>query len=367
MRYVIAGLSITSAWGNGHATTFRSLVKAMADEGHRVTFLERDVPWYREHRDFAGIDGVEVLLYASLKELFTEHVEVIRNADVVMVGSYVPDGAELIERMLRIARGVTTFYDIDTPITLAGLTQGDTPYLTRRAVPRFDLYLSFTGGPSLERLEHEFGAQRARPLYCSVDPTRYYPMSARERWQLGYLGTYSADRQPGLEQLLLTTARERPSDTFVVAGAQYPASVDWPPNVEHREHVAPEEHREFYASMGFTLNLTRAEMVRAGYSPSVRLFEAAACGVPIISDVWPGLSEFFRPGTDILTASSSREVLDYLQDMTDRNRSDIARNARAKVLALHTSSHRVAELDAYVNEVRRDPGFAQPPAQESLQ
>ncbi len=353
MNIVILGLSITSAWGNGHATTYRSLAKAMVAEGHRVTFLERDVPWYREHRDWRSTSGVTVILYPDLATLFREHVETVQSADALMVGSYVPEGRAVIAWALKHARGVSMFYDIDTPITLAGLAQGGTEYLGPADVPRFDLYLSFTGGPTLERLERSFGARRARALYCSVDPDEHYPVASPERWTLGYLGTYSSDRQAALEELLCAPARTLDQESFVVAGAQYPSEIAWPANVERREHVAPKEHGAFYSSLRFTLNLTRAEMIRAGYSPSVRLFEAAACGVPIISDSWPGLPEFFRPGSEILVASSRHDVVSMLRDTTDQARRELAHGARARVLASHSSRHRVRELERYIAEVRQ--------------
>ncbi len=196
------------------------------------------------------------------------------------------------------ATGIVAFYDIDTPVTLAALADGTCPYLDAALVPRFDLYLSFTGGPALRLLETRYRARAARALYCSVDPERHRPCPAGgTRWDLGYLGTYSADRQPALDALLCEPARRWERGRFAVAGPLYPADLRWPANVERIEHVGPDEHPWFYGRQLFTLNLTRADMVRLGYSPSVRLFEAAACGVPIISDWWPGLATIFEPGS----------------------------------------------------------------------
>jgi spore maturation protein CgeB len=351
MKYVFLGLSITSSWGNGHATTYRSLIKELSALGHDVTFLERDVPWYADNRDLPAPEFCTTLLYSDLSELKREHQALVRDADVVVVGSYVPDGIEVGEWATRQARGVTAFYDIDTPITLASLSQGGAPYLSVQLVPRFDLYLSFTGGPTLTRLEREFGAQRARPLYCSVDPTLYYPESADTRWQLGYLGTYSDDRQPTVDELLLAPALASPSDRFVVAGPQYPDSLRWPANVERIVHVSPAEHRAFYAAQRFTLNVTRVEMVRAGHSPSVRLFEAAASGTPIISDYWEGLDTVLTPGREVLVARSRTDVLTYLHELSESERREIAARARARILAEHTARHRAEELQAHVESV----------------
>ena len=350
MKYVILGLSITSSWGNGHATTFRSLVKELSSRGHDVLFLERDVPWYAENRDLPEPPYGETKLYGSVAELRRVYEEAVQDADAVIVGSYVPDGIEVGQWVTRVARGVTAFYDIDTPVTLAGLSAAGTSYIDRKLIQRFDLYLSFTGGPTLERLEREFGARSARPLYCSVDPTLYYPEPQPVRWTLGYLGTYSTDRQPTVERLLLEPARRMPEERFIVAGAQYPDDVSWPGNVAHLVHVAPADHRAFYASQRFTLNVTRAEMIRAGYSPSVRLFEAAACGTPIISDAWAGLETVLEPGREILVARTTDELIGFLHDVSDQERDRIARAARARILSEHTAAHRAAELDLYVGE-----------------
>ena len=213
--------------------------------------------------------------------------------------------------------------------------------------------LSFTGGPTLGHIETALGSPRARPFYCVVDPERYFPLEGRARWDLGYLGTYSDDRQAAVENLLIQPARTSTRLRFVVAGPQYPEGIEWPPNVERVEHLPPAEHRRFYNSQRFTLNITRADMVRAGYSPSVRLFEAAACGVPIISDEWPGIEEFFVPGSEILLASGPGQVLAFL-DLSDEQRGAIAERARRKVLARHTAAHRVDELKTYVEEVQNE-------------
>jgi spore maturation protein CgeB len=349
MRIVILGLSITSSWGNGHATTYRSLASGLAKRGHRVQFLERDVPWYAPHRDLRQPEYCHVDLYSSVDELERVHAGAIRAADLVMVGSFVPEGRAVTALVHRLARGCTAFYDIDTPRTLAALEADTSEYLERRQVPGFDLYLSFTGGPSLERLEQRFGAVCARPLYCSADPSLYRPDDALEpSHDLGYLGTYSPDRQPSLDELFLAPAAACPAQRFILAGAQYPESLDLPLNVEHIEHLDPGVHRRFYTQQRFTLNLTRTDMIAAGYSPSVRLFEAAACGTPIISDVWAGIDTLFQPGTEIVLARTRRDVIDVLHDMPANERCLLGARARQRVLTAHTSEHRALELEEYV-------------------
>jgi spore maturation protein CgeB len=352
MRIVIIGLTITSSWGNGHATTYRGLVRELCARGHDVLFLEHDKPWYAAHRDLPAPPYGRTALYDHFDDLRHRFTGDVRDADVVVVGSYVPDGVAVGEWVLGAGRGIRAFYDIDTPVTLAKLARGDTEYVTRDLIRRYDLYLSFTGGPTLERLEREFGSPRARPLYCSVDPCLYHPEDVRPSWDLGYLGTYSVDRQPTLEALLLEPARRWCEGRFVVAGPQYPDAVGWG-RVDRIAHLPPAEHRAFYNRQRFTLNVTRADMVAAGHSPSVRLFEAAACGTPIISDAWEGFDWFFEPGTEALVARSADDVLRHLRDVGEPARREIGRRGRARVLASHTAAHRAAELEGYLMDLTR--------------
>lgn len=368
LSIVVIGLSVTSSWGNGHATTYRALVEALARRGHHVTFLERDVPWYRDHRDLTKPSAWTVEIYQSLKDIPRRFGKLIQDANLVIIGSYVPDGIAISEWVTTHARGLTAFYDIDTPVTLAKLEES-LDYLSAAMIPRFDLYLSFSGGPVPSMIEQCYGSPLARALYCSADTDIYAPQRAELRCALGYLGTYSDDRQPVLEQLLLSPARTLPSEQFMVAGAQYPADLAWPANVTRIEHLSPKHHPMFYGEQRFTLNATRADMRALGFSPSVRLFEAAACGTPVISDRWPGIETVFEPSREILLASNPRDVIEILRDMPEERRRTIAENARRRVLTEHTSDHRARQLEAYYTEAsaRRRRKSPQLPASRPMQ
>jgi spore maturation protein CgeB len=347
---VIFGLSMTSSWGNGHASTYRALVKALHQRGHRITFLERDVPWYRAHRDLHDPPYCRTELYTSLVDVPRRYGNLVAKADLVIVGSYVPDGKVLADWVTMHARGVTAFYDIDTPVTLAALEAGRAEYISAALVPRFDLYLSFTGGPVLELIESRYGSPRARTLYCSVDPQLHYPVEAPQRWSLGYLGTYSHDRQEALQELLLEPARGLADQHFVVAGPSYPPDTLWPRNVERIDHVAPGLHSEFYGKQRYTLNITRSNMIRSGFSPSVRLFEAAACGVPIISDRWRGIDSVFKPDEEILVLDAPEQVVEVLRELPEERRLQLAQAGRKRVLLDHTSDRRARQLEQYYEE-----------------
>lgn len=350
LHIVILGLSITSSWGNGHATTYRALVRELEARGHDVLFLERDVSWYANNRDLPEPPFGQTRLYSDLSDLKRRFTGAIHDADLCMVGSYVPQGAAVGEWVINTTEGAKAFYDIDTPVTLAKLERAEFDYLTPQLIPRYDIYLSFTGGPTLRHIEHRYGSPMARPLYCCFDPALYYPTGGRKKWDLGYMGTYSDDRQPALDLLMLEPARRASQYRMVVAGPQYPSSIQWPPNIERIEHLSPAQHRAFYNAQRFTLNITRADMTRAGHSPSVRLFEAAACATPVISDYWAGLDSFFEIGTEIFIASSPAEILQILRDTPEEERRAVGERARATALAAHAAARRAAELESYVFE-----------------
>lgn len=347
MKLVVLGLSLGSSWGNGHATTFRALLKAFAARGHEVVFLEREVPWYSgAHRDLVDPDWCRLDYYSDLDHLADWRGE-IASADAVIVGSYVPDGVAVGQLVQGWAQGTTAFYDIDTPVTLAKLERGDFEYLSPAVIPGYDVYLSFTGGPTLRHLEQHYGSPMARALYCSVDAEAYVPLDVPKKWDLTYLGTYSDDRQPTLERLLLYVARAAPNRRFAVAGPQYPDTIQWPDNVERIEHLPPAEHAAFYSASRATLNVTRADMIAAGWSPSVRIFEAAACGTPIISDRWDGLNEILGDGREIVLVET---CADMLAALARRDLEQIGQAGRQRVLAEHTAAHRAEELERHLEE-----------------
>jgi spore maturation protein CgeB len=350
MKFVFLGLSITSSWGNGHATNYRALLRELHRADHTVVFLERDVPWYAAHRDLASPPWGRTILYGSLAELET-HQHELADADLVVVGSYVPSGVDVGSWALSAAACPVAFWDIDTPVTVAKLAAGDHEYLSPELVRRYDLYLSFTGGPILDELEDVWGAQRAEAFYCMVDTDSYYPGQASKPFLAGYLGTYSADRQEHFEQLLLEPARRLPHRRFVVAGPQYPPELEWPRNITRIEHLSPDAHRPFYLSQLFTVNVTREAMRDWGWSPSVRLFEAAACCTPIITDDWPGLDAFFEPGREILVAADADEAFVLLTCTSECERRAMVERARTRVVREHSATRRAQELVAYAQEL----------------
>jgi spore maturation protein CgeB len=346
MKLVVFGLSISSSWGNGHATLWRGLVDALSAMGHGVTFFERDLPYYAAQRDLPELPAGRLILYPDWETVAGFAEREMADADVAIVTSYCPDGVAAGELVLGSTGAARVFYDLDTPVTLTRLACGDfVPYLGVRGLADYDLVLSYTGGAALTALRERLGARRVLPLYGSVDPQVHHPMAPVDRFRadLSYLGTYSADRQRGVLELFVEPACRRPDARFVMGGAQYPSDFPWAENIHFVRHLPPAEHPAFYSSSRLTLNVTREPMVAFGYCPSGRLFEAAACGTPVVTDSWEGLSEFFIPGEELLTVSNTADVLAAME-LSDAELQRIGRTARERVLAEHTAARRGAQL-----------------------
>ena len=353
MRLVVFGLTVSSSWGNGHATLWRGLCRALAGRGHQVTFFERDVSYYATHRDLRQPPGYELLLYDDWKQIEPRARQALAQADSAIVTSYCPDARRASELILDFTSLVHVFYDLDTPVTLQRLrTDGEVEYLPEGGLAPFDLVLSYTGGQALAELRSQLGAGRVAALYGSVDASFYKPAHPASNYtsDLSYLGTYAADRQPGLERLFLEPARRLPAKRFLIGGAMYPEDFPWTGNIYFVRHVPPPEHPAFYSSSKLTLSVTRSAMAQMGYCPSGRLFEAAACGTAIVSDGWLGLQDFFMPGREILVASTCEEVAQALA-LPAGELEKMGAAARERVLAEHTADHRCQELLALLESV----------------
>jgi len=354
MHIVIFGLTVSSSWGNGHATLWRALLKSLARRGHTATFYEHDVSWYADTRDnWNPPDGIALCLYSSVDEIRTQAFRDLNTADLGVFTSYCPDGPIAAELILNSRAAIKCFYDLDTPVTLNSVRNGEpVEYLPPKGLQDFDLVLSYTGGSALTGLTSRLGARIVAPLYGSVDPEAHFPVAPLDQYRgfFSHLGTFAADRQRALEMLFLEPARRLPNEIFQLAGAQYPDSFTSLPNVAFVPHLAPRLHPAFFCSSRATLNITRGIMAEYGYCPSGRLFEAAACGVPILSDGWAGLDLFFTPGEEILRVDTPDEVIEALA-MPETTLRRIADAARERALANHTADRRVMELEGICERV----------------
>jgi spore maturation protein CgeB len=333
---------------------WRGLCRALANLGHRIVFFERDVPYYAGTRDLSELPYGKLILYRHWEDICAVAGREIADSDAAIVTSFCPDARAASQLMEDASRPVHIFYDLDTPVTLSSLAKGEAVfYLGPEGLGGYDLVLSFTGGVALERLSTLLGASRPRPLYGHVDPDVHRPAAPQPQYQgaLSYLGTYAADRQAKLAELLLRPAALSPHERFVIGGAQYPDTFPWLPNLHFVRHLPPSEHPSFYSSSRFTLNITRDAMAIMGYCPSGRLFEAAACSSAILTDHWDGLDQFLTPGHEVLTVRTTDDVLDALA-MTDAETAHIAHRARERVLDEHSSSRRAIDLVREIEDAR---------------
>ncbi len=357
---MVFGLTVSSSWGNGHATLWRGLWRALARDGHTLVFFERDVPYYAAHRDLDRLPGGQLVFYTEWADIVSRARGHLADADVGMVTSYCPDALPASALLLDAAHPVRTFYDLDTPVTLDALRAGQpVPYIPPGGLADFDLVLSYTGGDALDALRTRLGARRVAPLYGHVDPGEHRPVAPAPQYvaDLSYLGTWAADRQPTLDALLVDAARRLPHRRFCIAGAQYPAMFPWADNIAFVRHLPPHEHPAFFSSSRLTLNITRRAMAEMGYCPSGRLFEAAACGTPSLSDWWTGLDAFFTPGEQLLVARSTGDAIEALE-LDASTLAGIGRAARERTLDEHTSAHRARELVGLLSESGTPGGVA---------
>lgn len=357
MKIVIFGLAISSSWGNGHATVWRGLLRVLIERGHQVVFFERDVPYYASNRDLFELSGGELFLYPDWPSIASIAKAHVADADAALVTSYCPDGLAATDLILDAPSALKVYYDLDTGVTLERIRAGEpVPYIGPRGLQDFDLVLSYTGGLALNELKTRLGAKQVFPLYGSVDPKVHFPVPPDERYcaDLSYLGTFAQDRQDALERLFIQPARYLPDQRFLIGGSLYPLSFPWTKNIFFVHHVAPSDHPSFYCSSRLTMNVTRAAMARMGYCPPARLFEAAACGVPLLSDWWDGLDSFFTPGSEIIVARSTEDAIAALEMSPEALRT-MASRARARVMAEHSAANRARELEEILSDGKRGP------------
>jgi spore maturation protein CgeB len=339
-------MAISSSWGNGHATLLRGLARALVKRENKLIFFEKDTPYYRTNRDYFGEKDIEVNIYSSWETIKEKVSMIVDSSDVALVTSYCPDGHEASNCVINSHCKVKLFYDLDTPVTINTVLNGTIPfYLPMHGLSEFDAVLSYTGGTALEIQKTLFHAKKTFPLYGSVDPSIHYPRPSTSEYVLSYLGTYSTDRHLSFSRLFLEPAKRLSHLKFLLGGSQYPSIMDWPQNISCIEHISPQKHPDFYSSGLFTLNITRSVMAEMGYCPSGRLFEAAACEVPIISDYWIGLEDFFDCSNEIIIVDSTHSAIDKLGMQLDK-RQKIAKAAKERVLLYHTCEKRA---DDFIN------------------
>lgn len=341
---------MSSSWGNGHATLWRGLCKYLIRRGHDLTFFERNTSYYASYRDCMEFPGMDLIIYSEWNDIVSLAQRHLQDSDVAIITSYCPDSQAATRIIFDSAVKLRVFYDLDAPVTLEKLSQKKTvEYVPEGGFKDFDLVLSYTGGRTLDELRNCLGARNLAPLYGSVDPESHYPVAKRNEFtsDFSYLGTYARDRQEALEAFFLEPSRVLSERLFFLAGSMYPQDFPWSKNIFYREHIPPPDHSSFYCSSRLTLNITRQAMAKMGYCPSGRIFEAASCGVPILSDYWEGLEHFYALDTEILVARDTWSAVAAIS-LSDAELNRVSKVAREKTLDCHTALKRVIQLENHL-------------------
>jgi len=343
------GSSLVSAYWNGAATYYRGLVRALAERGHAVTFYEPDAFGRQQHRDLDDPDWARVVVYPGDPDGALAAMEQARRADLVVKASGVGACDSLLEEAaleLRRSSTMVVFWDVDAPATLDRLA-ADPEDAFHRLVPRFDLVLTYGGGPPVVDAYERLGARQCVPIYNALDPTTHYPVTPEPRFEsdLAFLGNRLPDREARVEAFFLSAALALPELRFLLGGSGWD-DKPLPRNVTSLGHVYTRDHNAFNVSPRAVLNVSRESMARYGYSPATRVFEAAGAGACLITDAWRGIDLFLEPGREILVAEDGLEVAAHVQRLTPTLARSTGRAARGRILAEHTYAHRAAQVEA---------------------
>jgi spore maturation protein CgeB len=350
MRISFFGSSLVSAYWNGACTYYRGIVRALYERGHQVTLYEPDALERQRHRDIPDPEWARVVVYEVPDEAAVHDVvrRGARDADVLVKASGVGVYDEVLEEAALSAAGpdtVTIFWDVDAPATLTRL-ESDAIDPFHALVREYDLILTYGGGERVVARYGALGARRCVPIYNALDPVTHHPVAADERFRgdLGALVNRLPDREARVEEFLFSAVDALPDRTFVLGGAGWADRVG-APNLRYVGHVSPGDHNAFNCSPLAVLNVTRESMVRNGFSPATRVFEAAGAGACLITDSWEGIEQFLVPDEEVIVCASGAEVIDALQSLDAPTAREIGTRARERILTEHTYAHRAREFE----------------------
>jgi spore maturation protein CgeB len=358
MKIAFFGSSLVSAYWNGAATYYRGIIRALHKRGHRVTFYEPDAFDRQQHRDIEPPEWAEVVVYANAEEAALEQVEAARAADLIVKASGVGVFDELLEAAVLDARrpgGQVAFWDVDAPATLERVIDHPAdPFAA--LIPRYDLILTYGGGPPVVADYVALGARNCVPIYNALDTSTHFPVpvDARFRADLAFLGNRLPDREARVEEYFLRAAQLSPDAQFLLGGSGW-TDKPVPANVRKLDHVFTADHNAFNCTPRAVLNISRESMARYGYSPATRVFEAAGAGACLITDEWEGIHEFFEPEAEILVAHDGQEVAGQVAALTSEKAREIGEAARRRAIAEHTYDHRAKLLEGVLNGSQEAP------------
>jgi spore maturation protein CgeB len=348
MNIAFFGSSLVSSYWNGAATYYRGLLKEIAALGHAITFFEPDALERQAHRDIDDPDWARVVVYPATTEGWEQSLsEASRCADLLVKASGVGVfDQELDHAIAEIpSKALRIYWDVDAPATLQAIGVNQEHYL-RKAIPRYDLVLTYGGGGRVVSAYHAVGARGCVPIYNALDPDTHYPVSPNPSadFGLGLLANRLPDREARIEEFFIEAARLLPAKRFILGGSGWD-SKPMPENIERLGHVGTGQHNAFFASALATLNVNRASMAEYGFSPPTRIFEAAGAGACLITDAWEGIDRFLEPGREILVSYNGADVAAHLDALSPERAREIARRARHRILDHHTYRHRAKQFD----------------------
>lgn len=348
MNIAFFGSSLVSAYWNGAATYYRGIIRALAELGHSVTFYEPDAYERQAHRDLEPPPWARVVVYPATEDGVSRELERARQADVIVKASGIGVFDELLERAaveLRAPGKIVVFWDVDAPATLDRVN-ADPADPFRELIPRYDLVLTYGGGPPVVAGYKALGARQCVPVYNALDPATHHRAGRDARFEchLAFAGNRLPDREARVEEFFLRAAALLPDRRFLLAGNGWD-DKPVPPNVRRIGHLYTRDHNAFNSTALAVLNVNRDSMARYGYSPPTRIFEAAGAAACIITDAWTGLDLFLEPGREALAARDGAEVAEHMAALTPERAWEIGEAAMRRVLAEHTYRQRAAEVE----------------------
>jgi spore maturation protein CgeB len=346
MRIFVFGSSIVSSYWNGAATYYRGCYKHLARLGHEITFAEPDAYGRQEHRDAEDVSYVRSLVYqpGSSVDAMLQHAS---SADVVIKHSGLGVDDELLEqRVLECCdHAVVCFWDVDAPATIARMEQNaNDPF--RRAIGRYDAVFTYGGGPEIRDAYKKFGARAYYSIYNGLDVETHHPVPAEPELScdIAFIGNRLPDRERRVEELFLRAAELAPDKQFLLGGEGW-GDKPLPRNVRWIGHVPTHRHNAVNCSAGMVMNINRSSMAAYGYAPPTRVFEVAGAGACMLCDEWPGIDEFFQPGTEILVVGSPEEVVAEFALHGEDSRRKIGQAFHARALRDHTYAQRAKQAE----------------------
>ncbi len=346
MEIAFFGSSIVSAYWNGAATYYRGIVKGLAQLGHKITFYEPDAYDRQKHRDLSDPKWVTVSVFDANEAGRRQALKAAKRSDVIVKAS----GLGIFDQELETAiaedfSGKTRIYwDVDAPATLDRVLSNPDDYF-KKLIPKYDLILTYGGGPPVVRAFFELGARECIPIYNALDPETHFPVSPDEHYSatLTFLGNRLPDREKRVTEFFLQPAARRPTEKFLLGGNGWEIG-DLSDNVKYMGHVYTKDHNVMNSSCLAVLNVNRESMAKFGYSPPTRIFEAAGAAACIISDAWYGIEQFLEPNKEVLIASDGREVDHHLDGLSRTDAKKIGQSALKRVKAEHTYDQRAAQV-----------------------